>query len=64
MFVQHLLAGTRPDGLVATVMPHGVLFRGGDEGKIRTGFLNDDLVEAVIGLGPQLFMAPTFRPAS
>lgn len=55
MFVQHMLAVTRPGGLVTTVMPHGVLFRGGDEGKIRSGFLNDDLIEAVIGLGPQLF---------
>ncbi|WP_275293444.1 N-6 DNA methylase [Amycolatopsis sp. La24] len=55
MFVQHMLAVTRPGGLVTTVMPHGVLFRSGDEGKIRSGFLNDDLIEAVIGLGPQLF---------
>ncbi|MDG9713157.1 type I restriction-modification system subunit M [Streptomyces sp. DH10] len=55
MFVQHMLAVTRPGGLVTTVMPHGVLFRGGDEAKIRRGFLNDDLIEAVIGLGPQLF---------
>lgn len=55
MFVQHMLAVTRPGGLVTTVMPHGVLFRGGDEGRIRTGFLNDDLIEAVIGLGSQLF---------
>ncbi|MGH8542054.1 MAG: N-6 DNA methylase [Gammaproteobacteria bacterium] len=55
MFVQHMLAVTRPGGLVTTVMPHGVLFRGGDEGRIRTGFLNDDLIDAVIGLGPQLF---------
>lgn len=55
MFVQHMLAVTRPGGLVTTVMPHGVLFRGGDEGKIRTGFLKDDIIAAVIGLGPQLF---------
>src|SRR5664280_171505 len=55
MFVQHMLAVTRPGGMVATVMPHGVLFRGGEEGRIRSGFLNDDSVEAVIGLGPQLF---------
>jgi type I restriction enzyme M protein len=55
MFVQHMLAVTRPGGMVTTVMPHGVLFRGSDEGRIRTGFLNDDLIEAVIGLGPQLF---------
>lgn len=55
MFVQHMLAVTRPGGMVTTVMPHGVLFRGGDEGRIRTGFLDHDLIEAVIGLGPQLF---------
>ncbi|MGH3429868.1 MAG: N-6 DNA methylase, partial [Mycobacteriales bacterium] len=55
MFVQHMLAVTKPGGMVATVMPHGVLFRGGDEGRIRTGLLNDDIVDAVIGLGPQLF---------
>lgn len=55
MFVQHMLAVTRTDGLVATVMPHGVLFRGGDEGKIRSGLLDDDIIEAIIGLGPQLF---------
>ena len=55
MFVQHMLSVTRPGGMVATVMPHGVLFRGGDEGRIRTGLLDDDSVEAVIGLGPQLF---------
>ncbi|WP_068278889.1 type I restriction-modification system subunit M [Aldersonia kunmingensis] len=55
MFVQHMLAVTRTDGMVATVMPHGVLFRGGDEGRIRTGLLDDDIIDAVIGLGPQLF---------
>ncbi|UOT06782.1 type I restriction-modification system subunit M [Rhodococcus opacus] len=55
MFVQHMLAVTRTDGMVATVMPHGVLFRSGDEGRIRTGLLDDDIIEAVIGLGPSLF---------
>lgn len=55
MFVQHMLAVTRQNGLVTSVMPHGVLFRAGDEGKIRTGMLDDDVIEAVIGLGPQLF---------
>ncbi len=55
MFVQHMLAVARLDGMVISVMPHGVLFRGGEEKKIRMGFLNDDVIEAVIGLGPQLF---------
>jgi type I restriction enzyme M protein len=55
MFVQHMLAVTKLGGMVTTVMPHGVLFRGGEEGRIRTGFLDDDLIDAVIGLGPNLF---------
>ena len=36
-------------------MPHGVLFRGGDEKEIRTGIIEDDRLEAVIGLAPNLF---------
>lgn len=55
MFVQHMLAVARPGGLVVTVMPHGVLFRAREEGTIRSKLLDDDLIEAVIGLGPQLF---------
>lgn len=55
MFVQHMLAVTRPKGMVATVMPHGVLFRGGEERAIRTGILDDDRLDAVIGLAPNLF---------
>jgi type I restriction enzyme M protein len=55
MFVQHMLAVLRPGGMVATVMPHGVLFRGGAEKEIRKGIVEDDLLEAVIGLPPNLF---------
>ncbi|MEJ2673055.1 MAG: class I SAM-dependent DNA methyltransferase, partial [Deltaproteobacteria bacterium] len=55
MFIQHMLAVLRPNGLLATVAPHGVLFRGGKEGRIRQGFIDEDLIEAVIGLGPNLF---------
>ena len=55
MFLQHMLAVLKPDGIVATVMPHGVLFRGGEEGKIRQRIIEDDLLDAVIGLGPNLF---------
>ena len=40
---------------MAVVCPHGVLFRGGAEGKIREGLLENDLIEAVVGLGPNLF---------
>jgi len=55
MFAQHMLSVLRAGGLMATVMPHGVLFRGGAEREIRRGFLEDDLLEAVIGLAPNLF---------
>ncbi|AGK47611.1 hsdM N-terminal domain protein [Burkholderia thailandensis MSMB121] len=55
MFLQHMLAVTRDGGMVATVMPHGVLFRGGEERAIRAGIIDDDLLEAVIGVAPNLF---------
>jgi type I restriction enzyme M protein len=55
MFVQHMVAVLRPGGMAVTVMPHGVLFRGGAEREIRKGFLDEDLLDAVIGLGPNLF---------
>jgi type I restriction enzyme M protein len=55
MFVQHMISVLRPQGTLATVMPHGVLFRGGAEREIRKGLLNDDLLDAVIGLAPNLF---------
>ncbi len=54
-FVQHMIATTNMKGMVGVVMPHGVLFRGGAEGEIRAGMLQEDLVEAVIGLPPNLF---------
>ena len=55
MFLQHMLAVTRDGGMVATVMPHGVLFRGGEEKTIRAGIIEADLLEAVIGVAPNLF---------
>ena len=55
MFVQHMLAVLRDKGMVVTVMPHGVLFRGGDEKLIRTGILEKDMLDTIIGLGPNLF---------
>ena len=55
MFLQHMLAVLKRDGIVATVMPHGVLFRGGAEGVIRQRIIEEDLLDTVIGLGPNLF---------
>ncbi|MFB7953016.1 N-6 DNA methylase [Streptomyces sp. NPDC056045] len=55
MFVQHMVAVLEEEGVAAIVMPHGVLFRGGKERDIREQLLEDDCIEAVIGLGPNLF---------
>jgi type I restriction enzyme M protein len=55
MFVQHMIASLKPDGHMATIMPHGVLFRGGKEKLIREMFINDDIIEAIISLPPGLF---------
>ncbi len=55
MFVQHMVAVLRQGGMCCTVMPHGVLFRGGEERTIRKGFIDDDLLDAVIGIAPALF---------
>lgn len=62
-FVQHMIASTNNDGMVGVVMPHGVLFRGSSEKDIRKGILEDDLLEAVIGLPSGLFYG-TGIPAS
>ena len=62
-FVQHMVAVLNASGRLGVVMPHGVLFRGSAEGKIRRGLLQEDLFEAVIGLAPNLFYG-TGIPAS
>ncbi|MPM07747.1 hypothetical protein SDC9_54054 [bioreactor metagenome] len=55
MFVQHMLASLKGDGHMATIMPHGVLFRGGKEKLIREIFISDDVIEAIISLPQGLF---------
>lgn len=62
-FVQHMIASLNSKGMAGVVMPHGVLFRGGAEGTIRQGLLEQDLLEAVIGLPSNLFYG-TGIPAS
>ncbi|MDJ0350597.1 class I SAM-dependent DNA methyltransferase [Cryobacterium sp. PH29-G1] len=55
-WVQHMLTSARPKtGRVAVVLPQGALFRPGTEAKIRTNILQSDVVDAVIGLAPNLF---------
>lgn len=55
MFVQHMLAVLKHDGRLASVMPHGVLFRGGEEREARKHFIDHGLLEAIIGLPSNLF---------
>lgn len=55
MFVQHMVASLIGDGKMAVVMPHGVLFRGGEEKACRQRFIQDGILEAVIGLPSNLF---------
>ena len=55
MFVQHMLASLKSDGHMATIMPHGVLFRGGKEKLIRERLIHDDFIEAIISLPQGLF---------
>lgn len=62
-FVQHMVASLNSKGMAGVVMPHGVLFRGGAEGRIRQGLLENDLLEAIIGLPSNLFYG-TGIPAS
>ncbi|WP_085301393.1 type I restriction-modification system subunit M [Colwellia polaris] len=54
-FVQHMVASINDEGMAGIVMPHGVLFRGSSEKTIRQGLLEDDLLEAVVGLPSGLF---------
>lgn len=55
-WVQHMIKSMQPKtGRMAVVLPHGALFRKAAEGKIRKALLEMDLLEAVIGLGPNIF---------
>ena len=54
-WVQHMVRSMNDNGRMTVVLPHGALFRKGAEGKIRKALLEKDLLEAVIGLGPNVF---------
>jgi type I restriction enzyme M protein len=55
-WVQHMITSMAPkSGRLAVVLPHGSLFRMGAEGRIRSKVLEMDVIEAIIGLGPNLF---------
>ena len=55
-FISHMMEVAKPkQGRVAVIVPHGVLFRGGAEGKIRQAMLEENVIDAVIGLPAGLF---------
>jgi type I restriction enzyme M protein len=55
-FITHMIAiAKRQSGRVAVIVPHGVLFRGGAEGRIRQALIEENLLDAVIGLPANLF---------
>ncbi|MBI5038198.1 MAG: type I restriction-modification system subunit M [Nitrospirae bacterium] len=55
-FISHMIeAALEKEGKVAVVVPHGVLFRGGAEGRIRQKLIEDNLLDAVVGLPANLF---------
>jgi type I restriction enzyme M protein len=54
-FLLHDLYHLKPDGVMTIVLPHGVLFRGGEEGVIRKQLIESDHIEAIIGLPANIF---------
>ena len=54
-FLLHMINSLQPDGRMVAVVPHGVLFRGASEGIIRKRVIEDNLLDAVIGLPENLF---------
>ncbi len=54
-WVQHMISSMNDRGRMTVVLPHGVLFRKASEQRIRKALLEMDLLEAVIGLGPNIF---------
>jgi type I restriction enzyme M protein len=54
-WVQHMIKSMNSTGRMTVVLPHGALFRKGAEGRIREELLKQDLLEAVIGLGSNIF---------
>jgi len=54
-FLLHDLYHVKPDGIMTIVLPHGVLFRGGEEGRIRRNLIEFNHIEAIIGLPANIF---------
>ena len=54
-FLLHDLYHIKPDGIMTIVLPHGVLFRGGEEGEIRKNLIEKNHIDAIIGLPANIF---------
>nr|WP_292163919.1 type I restriction-modification system subunit M [Butyrivibrio sp.] len=54
-FLLHDLYHIKPDGIMTIVLPHGVLFRGGEEGAIRKNLIENNKIDAIIGLPANIF---------
>ncbi|MFT7034858.1 MAG: type I restriction enzyme M protein [Cyclobacteriaceae bacterium] len=54
-FLLHDLFHIKPDGIMAVVLPHGVLFRGGEEGVIRKNLIEQNNIDTIIGVPPAIF---------
>lgn len=54
-FLLHDLYHIKPDGIMAIVLPHGVLFRGGEEGEIRKNLIENNNIDTIIGLPANIF---------
>jgi type I restriction enzyme M protein len=54
-FIQHMFASLNRNGQAAIICSQGILFRGGDEEKIREGMIKEDVIEGIIALPPKLF---------
>lgn len=54
-FLLHDLYHLKPDGIMAIVLPHGVLFRGGEEGEIRKNIIENNHLDTIIGLPANIF---------
>lgn len=54
-FLLHDLYHIKPDGIMTIVLPHGVLFRGGEEGEIRKNLIENNHIDAIIGLPANIF---------
>lgn len=54
-FLLHDLFHIKPDGIMTIVLPHGVLFRGGEEGQIRKNLIENNHIDTIIGLPANIF---------